>query len=394
MDGGIRCQAQRQDGIDLNGTLTGKHPAQAVRHGSGQDIGAGLGELHAAAPIVQAALHSLREGNGLAVHSQGPFHPVLAQVGRGHFYLHRLIRVGKLRELERQPHGVPHADGVACTERAAQLVRHAGGHSIAAGRGKRDLAALVGQVGVDGCPTFGSDFPRHIQVSSGQRNGGGLVNVGCLRAVQYQVNHRVNLDGQCGGELLSQRIRDRGGENIVSGTIKGELSAVILQRNGNTLAVSGHSPLDSRGCSVLHGQADCQAFILVDFSGVSRQGKGQVWEHMDRHRLGRKLPALSVRGDGGERVVSSAVKGQGAAVLAESGSGLFAVMGQSPADISRVAALHGHADFCRFVLMHLVRTGGHSGGKDRQDRNGAAGGVLLAGGVREGGRQGIAARLG
>ena len=44
--------------------------------------------------------------------------------------------------------------------------------------------------------------------------------------------------------------------------------------------------------------------------------------------------------------------------------------------------------------MRLVRAGGHSGGKDRQDRNGTAGGVLLAGGVRECGRQGIAARLG
>ena len=82
----------------------------------------------------------------------------------------------------------------------------------------------------------------------------------------------------------------------------------------------------------------------MDFSGVSRQGKGQVWEHMDRHRLGRKLPALSVHGDGGKRVVPSAVKGQGAAVLAESGRGIFAVMGQRPADTSGFAALHGQAD--------------------------------------------------
>ena len=44
--------------------------------------------------------------------------------------------------------------------------------------------------------------------------------------------------------------------------------------------------------------------------------------------------------------------------------------------------------------MHLLRAGGHGGDDHRQDGDGLAGGVLLPGGVREGSRQGVLARLG
>ena len=393
MGGGIRRQLQVENGIDLDGLLIGERTAQAVRHGGGQDIGASLHEFRAAALIVQTALDTSSEGNGLTVYGQGPLHLVLAQVGGGHFYLHRLVWVGELRELERQAHSVPHADRLAGAERAAQAVRHTGGHGAATGRGESDLAAAVGQLVLNHSAVLGGHFPGHVQVSPGETDGGGLVNVGCLRHIQRQDDHRVNFQRQGCGVLLSQPVRNGGGQHIGPGPVKGQLAAVIVQRNRNTLAVTGQGPLDSRGCAMLHGQADCCRFIFMELISVSSQGEGQVRDYLNRHRLGRKFPALGIHSNSGEGIVPSAIKGKSAAIVPQGDSGLFAVMGQRPVDGIRLAALHRQANLRSFILMHLVRAGGHSGDDHRQDGDGLAGGILLPSSVHEGGRQGVLARF-
>ena len=53
MSGGIRRQAQGKNGIDLDGLLIGERTAQAVRHGGGQDICAGLKEFHVTPSVVE-----------------------------------------------------------------------------------------------------------------------------------------------------------------------------------------------------------------------------------------------------------------------------------------------------------------------------------------------------
>ena len=211
MSGSVRRQLQMEDGIDLDGLLIGERTAQAVRHGGSQDVGAGLEELHAAALVVQTALDTSREGNGLTVYGQGPLHLVLPQVGRGHFYLHCFVRVSELREPKGQAHGVPYADRLAGAERPAQAVRHAGGHGVVTSRRKSDLAALVGQIVLNHSAVLGGHFPGHVQVRPGEGDSGRLVNVGRLRRIQRQDDHRADLQRQVSGVLLSQLVRDGGG---------------------------------------------------------------------------------------------------------------------------------------------------------------------------------------
>ena len=218
--------------------------------------------------------------------------------------------------------------------------------------------------------------------------------MGRLRRVQGQDDHRTDLHGQGGGVLLPQLIRNSSGEDIGPSSVKGQLAAVIDQRNGNTLAVMGQGPCNSRGCSMLHGQADRRRFVLMQFFQVGGQGEGQVRDNLDCHGFGRKLPALGILGDSGEDVVPSTVKGERPAVGGEGHGNLLAVPGQCPADGFGLAALHRQADLRRLAVMHLLRAGGHGGDDHRQDGDGLAGGVLLPGGVREGSRQGVLARLG
>ena len=132
----------------------------------------------------------------------------------------------------------------------------------------------------------------------------------------------------------------------------------------------------------------------MELVGVSGQGEGQVREGLDSHRLRRKLPVLGILGDSGKGVVPSTVKGKCPALVAQADSSLIAILGQRPADGIGLAALHSQANLHGFILMHHLRTGGHSGDDYRQDGDGLAGGVLLPGGVREGSRQGVLARLG
>ena len=143
MSGGIRRQGQGEDGINLNRLLIGKGTAQAVRHGGGQDICAGLKEFHVTPGVVEGPGDTSSERNGLAVHGQGPRNFAVPSIFGGHFHLYRLIRVGELRELEGQAHGVPYGDGGAGAECPAQVVRHAGGHGVVTGRGECDLAAVI-----------------------------------------------------------------------------------------------------------------------------------------------------------------------------------------------------------------------------------------------------------
>ena len=143
MSGGIRRQAQGKNGIDLDRLLIGERTAQAVRHGGGQDICAGLKEFHVTPSVVEGPGDTGRERNGLAVHGQGPRNFAVPHILGGHFHLHRLIRVGEFRELEGQAHGVPYGDGGAGAECPAQVVRHAGGHGVVTGRGECDLAAVI-----------------------------------------------------------------------------------------------------------------------------------------------------------------------------------------------------------------------------------------------------------
>ena len=143
MGSGIRRQLQGEDGIDLNGLLIGEVTAQAIRHRGGQDVRASLEEFHVTPSVVEGPGDTSSERNGLAVHGQGPRNFAVPYIFGGHFHLYRLIRVGELRELEGQAHGVPYGDGGAGAECPAQVVRHAGGHGVVTGRGECDLAAVI-----------------------------------------------------------------------------------------------------------------------------------------------------------------------------------------------------------------------------------------------------------
>ena len=63
--------------------------------------------------------------------------------------------------------------------------------------------------------------------------------MGRLRRVQRQDDHRADLQRQGGGVLLPQLVRDGSGQDVGPGSVKGQLAAVIVQRNSNTLAVTG-----------------------------------------------------------------------------------------------------------------------------------------------------------
>ena len=132
MDSRRGIQVQSQDREHLNGLVVGEGATKLVGHGSREDIGARLGELHAAAVIGQGSIHARSQRGRFPIHSQGPDDLVLTQIFGCHLDHDRLIRVRELRQLEGQLDCIPNQYVGPGKEFASKLIRHRSGNKMGA----------------------------------------------------------------------------------------------------------------------------------------------------------------------------------------------------------------------------------------------------------------------
>ena len=303
-------QVQRQDGIYLNRLVIGESAAQLIHHGSGEDIRPCLGELHTAAVVGQRAIHPRCQRHRSAVDRQGPAYLVVPQVFGGHLDDHRLIRVGELRQFEGELHRIPDQDGLLCrSELAAKGVGNAGIDEVCASFGEAQRSSIVAQGVRHLSPIFRDDRPLYlkaIQVIPFQPNICGTVNMDILRGDDFQLNDRIDFDGDVRGILLAQFIQNRSCEHIaaVACLRKIELATVIAELYGNLFPIAGHGPRHRGRSSLLHGQCDVSRLVLVQFGRVCHQADIEVFDDMDRDLIGRVLTPSLVRCLCHERVVA------------------------------------------------------------------------------------------